>query len=279
MPNLRRTFFGFHARTAVSCFVVSILVGFQSPARAESVSSQQADEVAERSQGAWPYEPRRNFKEAWGELFNEKNRTTLAVGSVAILGSFALDDDAQTYFIKKRRFGGLEDLGNDYLGTGVPGALLGGAFWLIGDLSGNHYAVHAGQAQLETLFATGIVTAAVKGATGRARPDGSNNFAFPSGHTSTVFASASVLYEFYGWKAGLPAFAIATVTGLSRISDNRHWLSDTVGGAVLGLWMGHAFSKPHLDRYRSYDKSAGRDFSLHPVLEPGGGRLVFRMNF
>ena len=63
---------------------------------------------------------------------------------------------------------------------------------------------------------------------------------FPSGHTATAFTSACLLYKEYGPKSswiGVAAFLPAFITGLSRQLNNRHWLSDVVGGAVIGILM------------------------------------------
>ena len=42
----------------------------------------------------------------------------------------------------------------------------------------------------------------------RERPDGSNNKSFPSGHSASAFATATVLHRHYGWKIGVPAYAL-----------------------------------------------------------------------
>jgi membrane-associated phospholipid phosphatase len=96
--------------------------------------------------------------------------------------------------------------------------------------------------QLEALAATGVATILIKVSVDRTRPDASDRASFPSGHTSTTFATATVLNEIYGWRAGAPAFALAALTGLSRMSADRHWFSDVAAGATLGVWLGRAFA-------------------------------------
>ena len=70
------------------------------------------------------------------------------------------------------------------------------------------------------------------------RPDGSSNNSFPSGHTATAFAGAEFLYQEYKDKSiwyGVAGYAVATGTGLFRIYNNKHWLTDVAAGAGIGI--------------------------------------------
>ncbi|MBP1645823.1 MAG: rane-associated phospholipid phosphatase [Bacteroidetes bacterium] len=73
---------------------------------------------------------------------------------------------------------------------------------------------------------------------GRERPDGSEYVSFPSGHTATAFACAHLLHKEYGelspW-ISVAGYSMATVTGVTRILNNRHWLSDVLFGAGIGI--------------------------------------------
>ncbi|SDH55732.1 phosphatase PAP2 family protein [Chitinophaga filiformis] len=90
---------------------------------------------------------------------------------------------------------------------------------------------------MSTLIATGS-TFAIKSATNRLRPDGSTYNSFPSGHTAIAFMSAQFMWEEYHevspWY-GVAGYAVAATTGALRIYNNRHWLSDVVTGAGLGI--------------------------------------------
>ena len=92
------------------------------------------------------------------------------------------------------------------------------------------------------------VTAEVLGlAGGRERPDattspnqwGKGGDSFPSLHVSTAFAVGTVFAESgndeYRWLRRIIGYGAASATGYIRIKDNEHWLSDTVGGAALGI--------------------------------------------
>lgn len=70
------------------------------------------------------------------------------------------------------------------------------------------------------------------------RPDGSNNNSFPSGHTSMAFTNASFLHKEYGLvnhAYSIGGYSAAALTGLGRNLNNRHWISDVLAGAGIGI--------------------------------------------
>jgi membrane-associated phospholipid phosphatase len=79
------------------------------------------------------------------------------------------------------------------------------------------------------------LTYALKYSVGRTRPNEKNNYSFPSGHSSVAFSTATMFQMWYGWKAGIPAYALATLTAFQRLDDNQHWLSDVIMGATIGI--------------------------------------------
>ncbi len=66
------------------------------------------------------------------------------------------------------------------------------------------------------------------------------NTSFPSGHTASVFAVATVFAKEYRDRRWVPALAYgaATLVGLSRITENKHWATDVFAGAALGYVTG-----------------------------------------
>lgn len=84
----------------------------------------------------------------------------------------------------------------------------------------------------------GGVVNTLKQTTNVERPDGSNKHSFPSGHTATAFMTATMFTKEYGHKSpwvGVGAYSVATATGLMRMANNKHWLSDVLTGAGLGI--------------------------------------------
>ena len=70
------------------------------------------------------------------------------------------------------------------------------------------------------------------------RPDGTSFNSFPSGHTATAFMGAELLYQEYKEKSiwyGISGYIVATGTGVFRMYNNRHWLTDVVAGAGIGI--------------------------------------------
>ncbi|WP_375448341.1 phosphatase PAP2 family protein [uncultured Fibrella sp.] len=91
------------------------------------------------------------------------------------------------------------------------------------------------------LMAHGIMSVVVLGlkeATHEGRPDGSDSFSFPSGHTALAFTGAGLLdREFGGASSLIPigGYAMAATTGLLRMTNDKHWISDVLVGAGIGL--------------------------------------------
>lgn len=111
-----------------------------------------------------------------------------------------------------------------------------------------------------------LTTTVLKSIVREKRPDGSDNYSFPSGHSTAAFSFASVVAMEHQWFYGLGAFIMATFTGLSRMNDNRHFLHDVVAGATIGASYGVSMSiKEH---QRLNDSNLG--FHLLPTKEMDG---------
>ncbi len=141
-------------------------------------------------------------------------------------------DDVSGVF---RRMGQAEVFGTVGLGTIA-----------VGMLAGNPRIRRAGERISAGLLLAGTLGALTKEVVGRRRPDltgGAYRFkpfsgrdAWPSGHTTMAFAlAASVSDEVRSTPVTIGLYSAATLTGWSRLNDNRHWLSDVLAGAALGI--------------------------------------------
>ena len=111
---------------------------------------------------------------------------------------------------------------------------------------------------MNAFLVNGIVTYSIKFATMRRRPDRSNKRSYPSGHTSNSFLGATIIQNIYGSDIGIPAYLLASITGMSRINDNKHYLSDVIFGAALGVGIGKAFNHLYEEEIMKIDESIPR---------------------
>jgi len=136
-----------------------------------------------------------------------------------------------------------------------------GLFWLAGKLFHDPKARDTGVLGLQALLHAGLVTQVIKHLSGRNRPEyaggvdnwyGPSGFfkrytndlrkydAFPSGHTATIWSIATVIatqYKSHFW-VPLSCYTLATMSGLSRVTEDKHWLSDVIIGAAIGFSVG-----------------------------------------
>jgi membrane-associated phospholipid phosphatase len=111
---------------------------------------------------------------------------------------------------------------------------------------------------------SGVLTQTLKMAFDRTRPDGSSH-SFPSGHASAAFATATVLQRHLGWRVGLPVYAVASYVAGSRLSENKHYASDVIFGAAVGIVAGRSVT---------VGRGASR-FAVSPVAVHGGAAVLF----
>lgn len=128
-----------------------------------------------------------------------------------------------------------------------------------------------GRMMVSDAFSVALMAGVVQGlkhSTSIMRPDGSNSKSFPSGHTATAFMSATMLSKEYGYISpwvSVGGYTLATGTGLMRMANNKHWLSDVMVGAGIGIlstefgyWIADALMKK---------KGLNRPDDIEPPLE------------
>jgi hypothetical protein len=123
---------------------------------------------------------------------------------------------------------------------------------------------HLGMDLVQAQILTEMIVEPIKWSTQRLRPDGSNSLSFPSGHAAITFATATVIERHLGWRKAILGYGIASYVAVSRLHDNRHWLSDVVFGAAVGTIAGRTVVHHSADYW-----------AVTPVTLPGHGVAVF----
>lgn len=222
-----------------------------------------------------------NLKQSFTKPFHMSGRNWRALGTFALVtGALAFaDEPLQRWALNVReRNAGLRTISGQItrFGGGYEGYTLG-ALGAYGFLFKNEKMQTTTLLALQSYITGAAVQSVVKFVTGRQRPFAYNprqvdaeptflgpfktikdikgnklNGSFPSGHTTVAFAAATVYaLEYRQWKwVPWVSYTAASLIGLSRITENKHWLTDVVAGAALGYLSG----KQVVNNYHRYAK-------------------------
>jgi membrane-associated phospholipid phosphatase len=173
-------------------------------------------------------------------LPSKQNAAILGMGGVAAAAFHPADQSVTD------RFSGATRLEETFEHGAVVGGLpaqLGAAFatYGLGRAFDNDCVAAVGGELVRAQLISHLLMYSIKGTVRRSRPEG-GGYSFPSGHTTSAFASATVLHRHFGWKIGLPAYGAATYVAASRVQGKRHYLSDVAFGAALGIVAGRTVS-------------------------------------
>jgi len=206
-------------------------------------------------------------------VFHGDNVVPLLVGATATGSASLFDDDVADYIADpEHSFGkSLEDgAAPEVLGLAVAGVFATGRFVEAPRFRAMSYDL------LDAFLVNGVYTSVLKVAVGRERPNGQDEKSFPSGHTSNAFALAAVVERHYGWKAGVPAYALASAVGVSRLQRNKHYLSDVLAGATLGYLVGRTVVRVN---GRPLEAPKGPQVSVSPVVGRRTRALMVAVTF
>jgi acid phosphatase family membrane protein YuiD len=187
----------------------------------------------------------------------------VAGGGALALAIHPVDQDINAHLVN--RADGLWKPGHIIGSTPV---MLGSsaAAYMFGRMTGRSRLQHLGMDEIEASLLAEGVTQGLKAAVHRQRPqqiDGqqSHTYSFPSGHSMMTFAAATVLQQHLGYRAAIPTYLVASYVAVSRLHDNRHYASDVVFGAAMGIVIGRSVT------------FHGRNFYASPMLLPDGGGI------
>ena len=190
----------------------------------------------------------------------------LGVGAASALLVHPADDTANAHIVGSRGVGRFfapgKWVGSVWTQAGASIGLYFGGRYLVPEVDGQprtNKISHLGYDLLRAQILSQAFIHSIKFAVRRDRPTG-ECCSFPSGHAATAFAAASVLERHLGYRAAWPTLLIATYVGVSRLHDNRHFLSDVVFGSSIGMATGWTVVGRH-----------GRnEYALVPVPVRGG---------
>jgi membrane-associated phospholipid phosphatase len=184
--------------------------------------------------------PDRFISDAKTTFWNGPNLVALGLAGVAT-GVFEnnYDDKINDHFERHGKMS--KSLEDGLYVAGNPGThfAITGLWYGLAAGSGNSENQEKAMTMMSALAITGASTMSLKWMANNDCPNGAE-YGWPSGHTSSTMAAASVLDEFYGPAVGIPAYAFTGLMGYRMMEEGDHWASDVIFGAVLGYVVGHS---------------------------------------
>jgi membrane-associated phospholipid phosphatase len=165
-----------------------------------------------------------------------------AGGGAGALAVHPADKHVTPYFVNAPWAHGVFVFGA-YLGDTPELLAISGTVYFVGRWQGNKKVSHLGMDLIQALAVSNALVQPLKFATRRERPDNSGATSFPSGHASDTFAVATALERHLGWKGAVPGYMFASYVAISRLHDNRHFLSDVVFGSTVGIISGRTVTR------------------------------------
>ena len=200
-------------------------------------------ESARTDFGEWP---KRIIEDSRDTFLDKGNLNILLLAGGASIAMHNTDADENIHDNCKRHqiFDGF--IGESLNAIGSPGThfAAAGLWYAMSADKGDELNRERAWTMMTALAITGLTTASLKAVVNNKNPNG-DIWAWPSGHTSSSFAVASVLDELYGPQVGIPAYLLASAVGYRMMDEGDHWASDVVFGAALGWVVGHSVAGKH----------------------------------
>lgn len=214
--------------------------------------------------------------------WDSSNWATFGLGVLGIAASSTFDNQTRAHFYSQQ---------SDHNWASRAGNAWGNKF-LVGGLAVGttaiaHYADNdelatTGENVIESLILSMTTTTVLKEGFGRIRPSETDQNdkwfghgkSFPSGHVTAAFAASTAWAESVSnpsWARRGLAYSLASLSAYARMHDNKHWLSDTVAGAGIGIATASFVVKRHIA-----DKNAAQ---IAMLPRPGGGAIAAQWKF
>ncbi len=201
----------------------------------------------------------------WTDVTNLPSRQNLfwvGVGAAGALAVHPTDTSVTADLVDASwahpTFGAGAILGQSYTLLGVAGTV-----YVVGRVKDLPRTSHMGMDLIRSVAIAELMTQTMKFSVNRTRPDGTSR-SFPSGHAADTFAFATALERHFNWKFAVPGYAFATYVAMSRLHDNRHYLSDVVAGSAVGIIAGRTVTRHGRENF---------PVALSPI--PGGAAVTY----
>ncbi len=210
-----------------------------------------------------------------------KRQWIVASGAVSISTMIMVGDKRIADFFQANKSEFTEDVAF-WAEKGGSQAHIGlAATYVVGTILKNKKLKKAATLAFSSMLISGVVVQGLKKVIGRTRPYATNSQwdfkgpvqmssrhnSFPSGHTASAFAVAASIATVYDSKlVKILAYAAAALTGLSRVHDNKHWMSDVFMGAVIGTASGIFITKRHMNN------NSKKKLQVYPTYINTGGQ-------
>ena len=166
------------------------------------------------------------------------------------------DDNVEIQNERNRVIPNFRHRADDYL-QHAPIVAVYGLNWL--GIEGKNDFANRTAILIKSEMMVGILTFSLKRITAVPRPDTGQSTSFPSGHTAQAFAAATFMAREYGHKSiwySIGAYTVATGVGTMRVMNNRHWMSDVLVGAGIGILSTNLAYLTHQYRWGKKNKVA-----------------------
>ncbi len=211
--------------------------------------------------------------------WNTKQWLTFGGLSASFSILLKVDDDIQK-FVQENRSNKLDNISANYLepwGSGLYSMSTMALFYIYGSAFQKERLKKVALLGAKAYAVTGFMVLFPKYFLGRHRPYNDNppnpyswngfsfkGRSFVSGHTTSIWSVATIVASEYKDKPIVPviSYTIATLSGLSRIYDNKHWLTDVIGGAFFGYAMGKLIYNKNNWKLKVSAYSTGKNFGV-----------------
>jgi hypothetical protein len=223
------------------------------------------------------------LKNCKSDIFKSNFHLRSAILPVSLVAAGAIIESlpSNTYFSKERiqlrvqdRINGFKTTADNYLQFAPVAALF--SFKLAGMKSRSDL-LNQAIISAKSEFLMLAIVSSMKHFIHDTRPDGIGNTSMPSGHTAQAFVSATLLDMEYRdtspW-ISVGGYLCATATGLFRVTNNRHWASDVLIGAGIGIASVKVVYLTHRYRWGKMPMAV-----VVPTIYQNGGGVAFAMKF